>query len=359
MKSRFPGWVGLLTAAAFVASACTSAATPAPTPVPTSAPTGAATAGPTDTPAPTELPGTKSFSVGFTNAGISSAPMIAALDRLNQQGWNIEIPIIESSELVVQGVASGQFAGGSGANNAAMSAIDQGANLKLVISRIANEWAVYAANDIKTCADLSGRKLAIHSEGAVSTAMVKNWLAEKCPDAKPNYLIIPGSENRLAALLANQIDASPVELGDGVTLDLQAADRYHLLTSFAQDLPNLQPTSVYFNAEFMAANPGSVLAVIKSMLTVYREIEGHPELLAEVSRKFVPNAITEATLTQATQKYTDWKIFPTDGGITPENLQYTIDFFGPNGTGSVPTVLKPEQVADLTFLQTALKELGS
>ena len=112
MKPRFAGWVGLLMATAVVASACTSAATPAPTQAPTAAPTSAASEGPAPTPAPTELPGTKNFTVGFTNAGISSAPMIAALDRLNQAGWNIEIPIIESSELVVH---SGVFTISQGA----------------------------------------------------------------------------------------------------------------------------------------------------------------------------------------------------------------------------------------------------
>ena len=45
------------------------------------------------------------------NAGISSAGFMAALDTLNkEQGYTIDYPIVDSSELVTQGVASGQFA---------------------------------------------------------------------------------------------------------------------------------------------------------------------------------------------------------------------------------------------------------
>jgi hypothetical protein len=340
-------WRPAVLAVGLMVAACTGGGTPSPSAAPSQAPTPtpAGTAAATVEPTPTEMPGTKSFSVGFTNASISSAPFMAALDALNQQGYNIEMPIIESSELV----------------NAAMSAVEQGANIRLIISRVANEWSLYAANDIKACADLNGRKLAIHSEGAVSTAMVRNYIAEKCPEAKPSYLIVPGSDNRLAALLADQIDASPVELGDGVTLDLQASDRYHLLTSFANDLPNLQTTSVYVNAAWAKENPGSVLAVVKSMLEVYRQVDGNAALLKQYSEKFVPDTIRADTIDAATQKYVELKMFPVNGGITAENLAYTAKFFGPKpeGTGATQQLMAVDSFADLSYLKLALEELGT
>jgi NitT/TauT family transport system substrate-binding protein len=241
-----------------------------------------------------------------------------------------------------------------------MSAIEKGANLRLVVTRVKNEWSVYALNAIKTCADLNGRKLAIHSEGAVSTAMLKNWIATKCPQAKPNYLIIAGSENRLAAMLANQIDASPVELGDAVTLDLKAADRYHLISNFGADLPDLQVTAVYVNTTWAAANPGSVVAVVKALLEQHKKVDGNPAYLKEISQKFVPNTINKDTIDVAAKKYTDLKMFPTDGGLTRENLTYTAKFFGPapDGAGATAKVMPVDSFADLTFLKLALAALG-
>jgi NitT/TauT family transport system substrate-binding protein len=347
-------WLGLAVAGAVLA-ACTAAATPVPTPAPTAAATAAATAAGSPTAAP--LPGTKSFNVAFTSVGLSSAPMLAAIDNLRKGGYSIDVSIIESSELVVQGVASGQFAFGSGANNSVLTAIIAGAKMKALMARVANEWTLYARkSNITKCADLTGKKLAIHSEGAVSTAMVKNYVATICPGTTPTYVIIAGSPNRLAALLADQIDASPLELSDSLTIDAQASDRFALLTSFAKDLPNLQPTSVHVNSAFLAANPGTAYAMVKAIVQEHRRISGKADLLQQDAEKYVKDAIDPKTIVAASKKYIELNMFPTNGGNTKENMQYTHDFFQKAGvfTQAVPL----DQWTDLSILEAVLKELG-
>ena len=89
------------------------------------------------------------------------------------------------------------------------------------MTRVQNEWTLYAKNDIADCAGLDGKKLAIHSQGAVSTSMVKNYVATVCSGTEPEYIVIEGSPNRVAALRANQIDASPLELADAIGIDAQ------------------------------------------------------------------------------------------------------------------------------------------
>ena len=163
---------------------------------------------------------TKSFWIGFTSVGLSSAPFLAAIANLNaNKGYDIKTPILAQSELVTEGVAQGQFAFGSGANNSVLAAVEKGANLKVLVDRVANEWTLYAATDITTCEQLGGRTLALHSAGAVSTAMVHNYINTECPGTQPTEQFIEGSPNRVAALLADQIDASPLELCESVTMD--------------------------------------------------------------------------------------------------------------------------------------------
>jgi len=347
-------------AISLVIAACSSAATPVPTRAPTAAPSAGATtaASPTATP----LPGTKTFTVGFTNPGISSAPFLAAIADLNTKGYKIDSPVIQSSELVVQGVASGSFAFGSGANNAVLAAVEQGAQIRVVVTRVNNEWTLYAAKSITSCAGLAGKKLAIHSEGAVSTAMVKNYIATKCKGTVPNYVVIPGSENRLQALLANPspIDASPLELGDAVTVDLKAADRYSILSNFAADLPNLQANAIYVNLAFARDNPGSVVDLIKAVLEQYRKVDGNAAYLQQISEAQVPNAIVKDTVAAASKKFVDLKMFPVNGGLTTENLTYSAKFFGPapDGIGATKTVVPLANWTDLTYLNLALAAIG-
>lgn len=346
----------LIVGGALLVGACGGAATTTP-----SATTNATTE-PSMAPesaGPTEMAGTMEFTVGFTSPGLSTAPYMAALDQMRKAGYKIDTPIIESSELLTAGVASGQFAFGSGANNSVLAAIEAGANVKVIVSRVANEWTLYARNSMTTCSDFGGKKLAIHSEGAVSTAMVKDYINTNCPGTTPDYQIIPGSPNRLAALLADQIDASPLELGDGLTVEAQASDRFHLVASLANDLPNLQTTSIYVNGDFAAANPGTVEALVEAVLTEYRRVAGDAAALQSDAETYTADSIDEATIGAAAKKYTELKMFPVNGGITPENLDYTAKFFGPDGTGSVSTNFSLDQWTDLSFLNAALAKLGT
>jgi ABC-type nitrate/sulfonate/bicarbonate transport system substrate-binding protein len=312
------------------------------------------------TAAPTTLPGTKTFTVGLTSPGFSSAPLLAAFDAMRSEGYTIETVVVNAAELLVQGLADGSFAFvGSMGPNAAMIAVEKGANLKAIMARNANETVVYGRTaTIKSCADLSGKRVAVHSEGSVSYAMLKAYVKEKCPQATPNYLIIAGSENRLAAMLADQIDASHIELGDSVTLETQAGDRFSLLVSFAQDLPKLQPFPIGVNSKFATDNPGTVLALVKAVLTEYRRIAGDPAALQADAEKYVKDTINPSTVMTIAKKYSELKMFDVNGGLTAENLQFTADFFGPKGTGSVTTEVPASKWADLTFLDMALQEMG-
>jgi ABC-type nitrate/sulfonate/bicarbonate transport system substrate-binding protein len=353
---------GLVAAGALALAACTSGASPSPSSAASAPASAAASAEPSSaaSAAPSELPGTKEFGVAFTSPGLSSSAFLAAISALNEDGYDIEVQVLDQSELVTEGVSSGDFAFGSGANNASLTAIEKGAELKFLVNRVQNEWTLYARNDITECSGLGGKRVAIHSEGAVSTAMVKNYVNTVCPGTEPEYVVIEGSPNRVAAMLADQIDASPLELSDSITIEAEAADRYHLLSSFAADLPDLQTTSIYVNNAFADENPGTVLALVTALLEQHQSIEGDPDYLKSIAEAEVADAINPDTIDEAAQKYVDLEMFRTDGGLTEENIDYTAKFFGPapDGTGATETLLTADQVADLSFLQMALDGLG-
>ena len=311
--------------------------------------------------APTQGASSKSFWIGFTSVGLSSAPFLSAIAKLNEQGYDIDTPILAQSELVTEGVAQGQFAFGSGANNAVLAAVEQGANLKVLVDRVANEWTLYVANDITDCAGLDGRRLALHSDGAVSTAMVRNYIETECSGTAPQEIFIEGSPNRVAAMLATppQVDASPLELGDSITIDTQASDRFHLLSSFSADLPNLKTTSIYVNGDFAAQNPQAVEDVVRAVVEEFRLVANDAAYLETIAREQVPDAINEETITAAAEKYVELGMFPVDGGVTEETLQFTADFFGPEGTGTVSRAIELDEWTDLSFLETVLSDLGS
>ena len=52
-------------------------------------------------------------------------------------------------------------------------------------------------------------------------------------------------------------------------------------------------------------------------------------------------------------------MFDVNGGLTEDNLHYTAEFFGPDGTGSAKKVYALDEWTDLSFLTQALDDLGT
>jgi NitT/TauT family transport system substrate-binding protein len=279
----------------------------------------------------------------------------AAADDMKAAGYNVETPVMTSAELSVEGVANGKFAFGTSGNSTALVAIEAGGDLQLFIDNIANEWSLYATNDINACADLSGQPVGIFSEGGVSTAMVRNYFATECPDAKPEYLVLGDSQTRAAALVAGQIKATPVELSDALNLEATSTDKVHRLASFAESLPDLKTTSFYGNTTFMKANPETTRAFTKALLEVYRRIDGDPGYLKELTLKYYPE-VGKDTLDAAVKEYADGHYFPVNGGLTDDNLAYSIKFF--QDAGVLKSAISPTDAADLSYMNAVLDEIG-
>jgi NitT/TauT family transport system substrate-binding protein len=293
------------------------------------------------------------FKVAFTSIGVGSVPLLAAIDSLNSQGYKIEVVEIADSDLAIQGVSQGSFAISTA--GAPPIAVGQGAKLTVFADRNDNEFTLYATSDIQSCSDLNGRRLAIHSEGATSTAMVRNYIATKCPGTEPEYVVIAGSPNRYAALLAGQIDASPIEVSEAVSLEAEAGDRFHMVTSFADSLPSLHNANVYGNTDFVRQNPATIKALIRALLEQNRKVADDPGYLKQIVQKFWPDVPTE-TLDPMMARYRELDLFDPNGGLTDETMQATIDFYA--DAGLIEKKLTVDDLADFSYLEGVLDEIG-
>lgn len=294
---------------------------------------------------------------GHSSTGINTVAADAAIADLRAQGYNIEGVVLGSSELSAEGTSTGTFAFGSGGNSTILVAMQAAPNTqKFIVDGLKNEWALYAREEFDDCADLDGRKVGIFSEGGVSTAMVRNYFSINCPGVNPTYLVLGDSQTRAAALLAGEIDATPVELSDALTLDATGAGKVQLLTSFAETLPDLKTGSIAANVEFMEAHPEATRAFIKALVTQYRKIMEDPAYFKEITLEYYPD-VNRETLDATIAAYLDRELFPVNGGLTLENLQYTTDFFV--DAGVVQEGLTPAETADLSHLDAVIAEIGT
>lgn len=291
------------------------------------------------------------FTVGFLPVGIPTVGLYAAIDDLREQGYEIETAEVAEAELLVEGIINGQFQFSSETTTAALLGAQNGGDVKVISDLVLNSWTLYGTSDMSQCSDLDGARLAIHGQAGVSTAMVRNYIEEECPGTEPEYMVIPGSPNRYAALLAGEIDASPLELADAISMDNEAGDRFTMLTSFAESLPDVHPTTLYGHGAWMEENRETTVALLTALLEQNRMIAEDPEYLAELITEYVGE---QPFLEEVAERYSE--LFPGDGGVDEAAIQATIEF-GVDA-GAIEPGLAVEDAADLSYLEEALEALG-
>lgn len=282
--------------------------------------------------------------------GFADVPLLMTSDRLKSEGWKIDDISFAQSELAVESTAKGDTGLGNGASVAALRAIEKGAPLKLVAERTANEWTIASITSIRSCADLGGKRVAIHSEGAVSTAMVKNWIERTCQGTNPNYIVIPGSENRAAALLNGQIDASPLELADWINVNQKSPGKFHLLENFARGLPDLSTTPIYVNVPWAERNRQLVVTYLAELLKTHRIIQANPQRIQEAAAQKI-EALDKQVIPEITRAYQEINAFDEAGGLTLSKVNGTIKFF--TDAGQIEPGMTAEKAADLSYIQEA------
>ncbi|RRS01254.1 ABC transporter substrate-binding protein [Glycomyces terrestris] len=285
------------------------------------------------------------FTVALVEPDLTTVPLLAAVDAVREQGYDVDVVELAEPELAIEGLARGDYAFSAEATSPALLAIEQDAPIRIVADVIGNQWAVYGRPGVDECDDLADRPVGIFSEGAVATAMVRDWVADECTAGEPEYLVIGGSDVRAQALLAGQIDATALEVADAVALAAAGETELEPLVDFGAALPDLHPQTVYANTGFLADAPEAADAFIDALVAVHERINADPGHLVDLAVEYLgeePGPVLDAIA----QAYVDEGLFDA-AALTEENVQGTIDFFTEAG---VIGELSADDVADLSFL---------
>lgn len=293
--------------------------------------------------------GGKSFRVALIEPDLTTVPIIAALDTLRGQGYEIEQVSLAEPELAIEGLAKGDYAISAEATSPALIANQQGAPIKVIADVVANQWGFYGQEGISTCDDLVGQPVGIFSEGAVATAMVRQWVSENCTAGEPEYLVIGGSDVRAQALQQGEIVATALELSDVAALADRGTPLPPPIVDFSEELRTVHPQTVYANSEFLADNAEAAQAFVDALAEEHSKINADPAYLVGLVEKYLPENVTDSLESTATS-YVDKGLFDATA-LDADNMADTIDFFVEAGV--IEEGLTVEQASDLTFSDQA------
>ncbi len=352
MRSTRTRFAVAAAAVAMILAACggEQAAEPAPAPAP-------APEAPAEDTGPTlPEPETKSLTVGASGLGISQLAWIEAIDRLNADGWDVQL-VEAGSNLNVQGVDSGEFQVSLGSTPGTLAAINEGRDLVNIMDLIKLDWAAYGVAGLDSCEALNEVDYAVHSFTSITYVLPAYWIAQNCFTVKPAWVVVPGSDNRLVALQAGEISSTTLELADAISLEASDTEKkYQRIVTFIDEAPGVIGSAVAVRRDWAEANSGTLVNLIAKVLEVHRDFT-EPANLKAAMEKHLPELVERAGFDQIYTEYSDREMFDPNGGFGDEAVATSLAFYA--GSGIVGTEITVEQIADRSYLDAALEIIGT
>ena len=310
-----------------------------------------ATRTPLTTPSPIAKAGKIRASLGGLD--VTDIPYLMALDKLKTQGYTVETTQFDQFELITAAMTKGDLDIAGASRQTTWAAIAKGAPIEEIVPKSHNYYYLVVKQDIATCADLNGKTIAVGATGGVVTSMVDQYLKDKCPGVTPQIIVIPSTTNRTAALLAGQIDASPLALENLLQLERDAPGRFHALVDFDKVYPQIDIVGYFVTRAWATAHPDAVKDFLRDLIEARRQIQDKQVLHQEVVKYF---GADDTAAQETAAAYVDRNMWDVNGGLTMDNVQWMIDFLAK--AGDLKPGLKAADVADAAFLTDVLDGIG-
>ncbi len=203
------------------------------------------------------------------------AAFFVALDRAKANGLDYEWTAFSDEELAIQAVLSGQMDIGFGTPYAAMQ--KSKAPIRIIFQLSKLKFFPVTSKKYNSLKDLDGEPILLHSRGG-GTDSIANVIESKegIKFGKRSY--VPGSSNRIVALIAGQTDATIVDLSNKNKLVKQKGDAFNVLPMFEVDASD---EALFANLDWIKANEADVGIFVKALLSVYRDMAKDPTIISK------------------------------------------------------------------------------
>jgi NitT/TauT family transport system substrate-binding protein len=274
--------LGLSFALAIIAAACGG----------TGAPVAAPTASAGGTPAPSPA---VHLEVSYSNIIGDELPLWATKDGgfFEKNSLDVNLTNIASAQ-GVPAVLAGQVTFAQVGGSETLSAVAGGADL-VVVAQLAGVYpfVLEVSQDIKTMADLKGKKIGVSSFGSSSDIATRVALKKMGLDPEKDVTIVPvgSAAQRTAALLAGAIQGGVSQPPDSLTLE---AKGFHVLYDLAsQHLPSAN-TSVVVRRSYINSNKDVVQRYVDSLVQGIKKLKADKAFGVSVLKKYFQSTDDQA-----------------------------------------------------------------
>ncbi len=201
------------------------------------------------------------------------AAFFVALDRAKANGLDYEWTAFSDEELAIQAILSGQMDIGFGTPYAAMQRAKAPVRIIFQLSKL--KFFPVTSKKYSKLEDLDGEPILLHSRGG-GTDSIANVIEDRLGIKFGKRSYVPGSANRIVALIAGQTDATIVDLSNKNKLVKQQGDKFNVLPMFEVDASD---EALFANLDWIKANEKDVDIFVTALLSVYRDMAKDPTII--------------------------------------------------------------------------------
>jgi ABC-type nitrate/sulfonate/bicarbonate transport system substrate-binding protein len=306
--------------------------------------------------------------------GLSSSPQASYLPVIAgpiMVGTKFKLPamtikdftIFDSSTTLTQSALSGQVDIGGQSTIAQLLLIDKGLPFKIFSTySVSDDFVIASRGDVKTIAQLKDPKtvVACDSPGgagqAVFDAMLKSANAGFLSGDIPKKIVIESSGERASALESGDCDATVIHVVQANAIKKQKGD-VNIIAKLYGDVPNFMKEAYAARTDWLDKNVETAAAVTASLIQSSRDLLADYSAFEKASDDLMEEPPPPEDLKTLFDILKSNDVYPSDGGITDERIQFMIDLG--KESGLLKTDLTPDKVLDRRPLQRAMELVGS
>jgi NitT/TauT family transport system substrate-binding protein len=288
---------------------------------------------------------------------VETLALFIALERVRDQGTDVELIELADEDLANQAVVGGQADIGLGAPYGLIQEAD--APLRIVCQlQQARFFPVVDKAEYPDWQSLDGETFTVHSRGSTTEALA-NIVEQKEGIAFDKLSYVPSSEVRATALLRGNVNATVLDIPNKNYVMSESPGQFHVLPT-----PKTKASDevMFGNTEWMAANQESVQLLLEEILTVWRSMVEDPSFVQKERKRLGLLPDLPAELEQELVPYYEQAaaegLFTQDcGGVPAAHDDFVFYKAAGQLTGS-PEDLKVGDFWDLGPMQAALSSVG-
>lgn len=287
---------------------------------------------------------------------VETLAVIVALERAKDRGVDYDLTSFAKEELAIQSIVNGQADLGIGTPYSVIQKTKVPLKVLFQMSRLV--FFPVADKKYAIWADLNGEPFTFHARGT-GTEAIGNIIAKREGIEFGPRSYVPGSENRIIAMMNGQIGATIVDLANKNKLMSMAGDKFHVLPGLSEPASD---ELIFASDEWINNNADQVNIVVEEMLKLWREMNDNPAIIEEERAKRglladQPQEILDEVLPFYIEAASEGIYHPTGGGAEAAKADFSFYTSAGQMSGDAAT-LAVEDYWNLGPLDAARAALG-